>query len=431
MPKWESVWDIPKDRITEEWEYLTDEQKIELLTHRKKIAGNWYEFDEDSYIAMEEGSILAEHGEGLYDTWLNLAVQEPPDDILGRIVWTAGVISQLIIAFFTFPAALGCFLLEEAVQSYGMGAFILSSGDQWENLNYYLVGYGDFIDHAEIAAKTLGGVAPITGGPVLMYMEAAKMGHGAFKAVAEAEILKKIEKDEAARIKAFEKANYGDLRLTTTPTRAEIWIDGENTLKLTPETITGLEKGNHEMELRHWDQKRETWDILVFTFNIAAGMKKELHAIIPESITVATEDSAEIASDEEQILPTWINAEVEGERAVDGDTFVTLTGERIRILGIDAPEMGRPWSEEAKQFLHDEIVDKQISLRIQGHLPVDSYGRTLAKCRNYKGDIAVALVAAGLAKVFIADDALYDPTRLNAAQEAAKIRKVGIWSNLP
>ena len=123
-----------------------------------------------------------------------------------------------------------------------------------------------------------------------------------------------------------------------------------------------------------------------------------------------------------------INAEVTGDHAIDGDTFVTTTGERIRLLAIDAPEIGRQWAEEATEALGLMIEDKKIQLKIQSNKPLDQYGRTLALCSNYKGDISVFQLSSGLARTDFFPDDIYDTTKYTAAEQLARDRKIGIWS---
>ena len=38
---------------------------------------------------------------------------------------------------------------------------------------------------------------------------------------------------------------------------------------------------------------------------------------------------------------------------VDGDTFVTDDGRKIRMIGINTPEKGRPFNKDATNFLKD------------------------------------------------------------------------------
>lgn len=63
-------------------------------------------------------------------------------------------------------------------------------------------------------------------------------------------------------------------------------------------------------------------------------------------------------------------------RVIDGDT---LEGENItvRLLGINTPEKGERYYEEAKRFLESRVLNKTIELEY-GKEKTDMYGRTLA-----------------------------------------------------
>jgi len=373
---------------------------------------------------------ITEHGEGLFDTWTKLAYQEPPKDIFGRILWSFGVMGQLLLSIFTFPAALGAFLMEEAVQSAGMGAYILSSSRYYDTLLEYLPGYKNLIEGARIATKTLATINPITGGSVLHYMDAAAMSYDAFFVMAVRKQLEQMEKDEALRLKLLREQQFGDLYLTSSPSQAEIWINDENTELLTPQTFKNMEGGAYDVTLRRMDVKTEEWQIYSFTVNIEPGRKKEIRIRIPQNIVGEGTDEGPADETETDKMPPWVNAVVEGDYAVDGDTFRTKTGERIRILGIDAPETGRPWASEASAYLDDLVHNKDVSLKIQTHKPIDEYGRTLAICKMYKGDIAELILVDGLARVNIFPDDIYDSTSYILAEEVAKTRKIGIWSKI-
>ena len=475
--------------------------------------------EEERKRKVETTEALLEHGTGMFNIWTKLAYQEPPKDIWGRILWTGGVLGQLFISLFTFPAALGSFLLEEAVQTYGMGAYMLATGKQWELLDKYLDGQAVFIDNATIAAKTLATVSPITGGAVILYMQAAEDSWGAFKARAQVEVFKQAETDEATRNRLLEEATLGTVHLSSSPSSAEIWLDGVNTEKLTPETLKKLAAGTHTFEVRKYSTKRDAWDIFVFDVDVTAGYKKEILARIPPGVTSPEEDTPEAGTatiritssptnaeiwrneedtglltpetfknvdpgtynftlksyskrrdmwdeytltttveenrkyeykinipagtsteeppsggteeDETPQLPQFMKAQVTGDYAIDGDTIVTTTGERVRVLGIDAPEMGQPYSQEAKEMMHDMTAGKKVYMKIQTAVPLDKYGRTLAICTTSRGTLAYLLLIEGLARVFIAEDATYDDTYYYTAETLAKERKVGIWKELP
>ncbi len=60
---------------------------------------------------------------------------------------------------------------------------------------------------------------------------------------------------------------------------------------------------------------------------------------------------------------------------IDGDTFDTTSGERIRLADIDAPESGEAGYSAAKNALIDLIYDKTVYLDIDDIYETDPYGR--------------------------------------------------------
>ena len=380
---------------------------------------------------QDAGNALITHGTGLYETWVKLAYQKPPEDFFGRLLWTAGVIGQLVLSIFTFPAALGAFLLEESVQSAGMGAYMLSQSKYYDLLDTYLDSYGTMIDTSEIAAKSLAGFSPVTGGAVLIYMEAAKMSWGAFRVITDRKLLEQAATDEKARKKILDDQKYGSVHLASLPTGAKITLDGVDQEVETPELFKKLEAGSHKFTLvKEKAATGEKWEYELTT-NVTAGKKKEITIHLKQTAGETKTPGSVDETPETPKIPDFIKAEVTGDYAIDGDTFVTTSGERVRVLGIDAPELGRPYADLAKTFLESKTADKKVVLSIQTHLPIDVYGRTLALCTYRDENLSVALVAAGLAKSDIFPDARYDPTRILEAEKIAKARRIGIWSDIP
>ena len=62
-------------------------------------------------------------------------------------------------------------------------------------------------------------------------------------------------------------------------------------------------------------------------------------------------------------------------RVVDGDSFETADGKRIRLLGIDAPELDNCMGTQARDTLEILVKDKVVRLKDQVK---DDYGRILA-----------------------------------------------------
>lgn len=63
-------------------------------------------------------------------------------------------------------------------------------------------------------------------------------------------------------------------------------------------------------------------------------------------------------------------------RVIDGDTFVLSSGERVRLIGINAPEKEEQCFEESKQALVLLLENRNILLQ-KDVSETDKYGRLL------------------------------------------------------
>jgi micrococcal nuclease len=61
-------------------------------------------------------------------------------------------------------------------------------------------------------------------------------------------------------------------------------------------------------------------------------------------------------------------------RVIDGDTIVLNNGERVRLIGIDAPETGEPGADEATQFVRERVEGLTVWLEVDG-ADRDRFGR--------------------------------------------------------
>ncbi|WP_426228093.1 thermonuclease family protein [Pararhizobium sp. DWP3-4] len=111
-------------------------------------------------------------------------------------------------------------------------------------------------------------------------------------------------------------------------------------------------------------------------------------------------------------------------RIVDGDTLV-LDGKRIRLAGIDAPELRQvcqreqrdwPCGATARDYLAAMTGDAKTACETDGS---DQYGRLLAVCRVANRDLNAAMVDGGYAIAF---------GDYTAEEAAARQKRLGLWA---
>jgi micrococcal nuclease len=127
----------------------------------------------------------------------------------------------------------------------------------------------------------------------------------------------------------------------------------------------------------------------------------------------------------------------EVERAVDGDTLILRSHGRLRLQGVDAPEIPHdgypkadPWGPEAKTFMQGFIRDSRHRVRIEvDGEGADHYGRWLAFVWDGDRLLNEDLVRNGLARAKLGYDySQAKKDRLRRAQSDAQRAGVGIWS---
>ena len=112
-------------------------------------------------------------------------------------------------------------------------------------------------------------------------------------------------------------------------------------------------------------------------------------------------------------------------RVADGDTITVVhRGDttRIRLDGIDTPEMDQAFGVQARTFTSLRVSDRQVVVTVHD---IDRYGRFVGRVQIDGVDLGVALVSEGLAWHYTrySDDAV-----LARAEAEARAKKVGLWS---
>ena len=121
---------------------------------------------------------------------------------------------------------------------------------------------------------------------------------------------------------------------------------------------------------------------------------------------------------------------------LDGDTIDVASVGRVRLLGIDAPEVGRgldtsaPFAREAQQRLAGLLTHRWVRLEYESG-PADPYRRRLAYVFLEDGQFVNALlVREGLARV-LARQGLTRLGELKRAEAEAQTSRRGIWGDRP
>jgi endonuclease YncB( thermonuclease family) len=102
---------------------------------------------------------------------------------------------------------------------------------------------------------------------------------------------------------------------------------------------------------------------------------------------------------------------------IDGDTIVS-DGARIRLAGIDAPELSQPGGAEARSHLIRLIAGGAVRIE---PLSTDRYGRMVARVHAGCGDLGRLMVRNGYALSYYGAD-------YRAEELFARKKRAGLWA---
>jgi endonuclease YncB( thermonuclease family) len=115
------------------------------------------------------------------------------------------------------------------------------------------------------------------------------------------------------------------------------------------------------------------------------------------------------------------------ERVLDGDTLELNTSEKVRLIGINAPEKGEPFYKEARGRMEQLVLEKKVYME-KDEEDRDRYGRLLRYV--YIGDemVNLMMVEEGMATVYILDpNDAYEKLFMDVEENAMDSR-IGMWS---
>lgn len=169
--------------------------------------------------------------------------------------------------------------------------------------------------------------------------------------------------------------------------------------------------------------RRTGWSGLVLVLLVVA-LVKALSLVSRETAgTRATPPSSSASP-----LPrSTFEAQVVG--IVDGDTVKLEDGREVRYIGMDCPERGEPFAEEARSRNRDLVDGRRVRFETDRE-PLDRYRRVLAYAYadGSRASVNETLVEEGLAAFYVVPPNDAHAAQMLEAQGRARAKKRGIWS---
>jgi endonuclease YncB( thermonuclease family) len=125
--------------------------------------------------------------------------------------------------------------------------------------------------------------------------------------------------------------------------------------------------------------------------------------------------------------PTGAFDSVQIEKVIDGDTVHLADQRRVRVIGLNTPERGEPYSRAASDYIR-QLPAAGWQLQ-QGEDALDHYRRTLADLVMPDGQLlSVALIEKGLAFAVYFPPNLRYAECIEQAEQRARALRQGVWA---
>jgi len=126
--------------------------------------------------------------------------------------------------------------------------------------------------------------------------------------------------------------------------------------------------------------------------------------------------------------------EIQVRHVLDGDTVILAGGQHLRLIGLNAPELGKdgapdqPYAAAARERLAALVQGQRVSVKSEREHQ-DHYGRRLAHIILPNGhDVEEILLREGLAWAVAIPPNVDNLTAYLAAENAARSTRRGVWS---
>lgn len=107
----------------------------------------------------------------------------------------------------------------------------------------------------------------------------------------------------------------------------------------------------------------------------------------------------------------------------DGDTFTLANGDRVKLIGVDAPELTNCKGKEAQERLSTIVLNKRVFISEEKR---DTYGRRMGLVWQGPGSVNQQMILAGLARPDYTPNSLSES--LKSAFADAKEQERGVHS---
>ena len=150
--------------------------------------------------------------------------------------------------------------------------------------------------------------------------------------------------------------------------------------------------------------------------------------VVEETEDNTTQESEDNTSQEPEDNVT-VDYNMTVTEVIDGDTFYLGNGDKVRMLGINTPESGRPYAQEATDFLTNMILGKEVTLvNDSKNGDSDTYGRLLSHVYVNDTFVNYEIIKAGYAFWYPYTSGTDFDTEYEEAQTSASNNTVGLWT---
>jgi micrococcal nuclease len=112
---------------------------------------------------------------------------------------------------------------------------------------------------------------------------------------------------------------------------------------------------------------------------------------------------------------------------IDGDTIKLTNGERVRLIGINTPEKGQPYFQQATDRLEELIGSNPVKLE-KDEEDKDQYGRWLRYIYINDTFVNLEMVKSGFAIAYEFQPNVKHSDKFNEAEQKARESEIGIWA---